>query len=525
MHPQIRQGEPGDCPICGMELIPLATQEQENASLAINMSPTAMQLAHVQTAVVGEGNAVKTIAVNGKVQPDERRLFTQTAHIPGRIEQLMVNFTGEYVRQGQVMAYIYSPELVTAQQELLQAQQFQAAQPALFNAARNKLRNWKLTDRQIDALLAEGTPREKFPVLANVSGYITQKMVNPGDYLQAGEPVYEIADLSQVWVMLDVYETDLSWVNPGDTVSYRIQSLPGQTFRGSISYLAPVIDPDTRVAQARIEVDNPEQLLKPQMFVSGTIQASRAASNEALLIPRSAVLWTGKRSVVYVKNSSDQEVSFIMREVTLGPSLQDQYMVEAGLQQGEEIVVNGTFSVDAAAQLAGKPSMMQATRAPEPSVNGSVALSEELELSESAKAALFPLYQDYFALKNALAQDDLPLARKAAKHFNATLAQINGSTLEEAVQAQWEQYAPVMTGKLSSQDDLEALRLTFITVSEAMISLSQVLDPLEQTLYVLHCPMANADQGARWLSREEAIANPYYGASMLRCGSVVATIE
>ena len=204
MHPQIRQSEPGDCPICGMDLIPLETTDSELDPMAVSMSPTAMQLAQVQTLVVGRSVAEKSLLLNGKIQEDERLLYTQSSHVPGRVEKLAINFTGEFVREGQVIAYIYSPDLVTAQEELLEAAKIKDAQPALFNAAKEKLKNWKLTEKQIDGILASKRTVEQFPILANASGYVTKKLVNLGDYIKQGEPIYEIADLSKVWVMLDV---------------------------------------------------------------------------------------------------------------------------------------------------------------------------------------------------------------------------------------------------------------------------------------------------------------------------------
>lgn len=358
MHPQIRQPDPGDCPICGMDLIPLEDEEGEVDPMAVSMSPTAMQLANVTTDVVGKMMPVKSLRLNGKVQEDERLLFSQTSHIPGRIEQLMVNFTGDYVSKGQTIAYIYSPELVTAQEELFEAYRMRDSQPRLYQAARGKLKNWKLTDQQIDRIIESENLNENFPVLADASGYVTEKMVNVGDYVQRGAPIYKIANLSQVWVLFDVYESDMPWVNKGDNVTFTVSSLPGEEFEGTISYIDPVIDPQTRVANARVEVNNRGLLLKPEMFASGTVEAQLPGKANSLTIPKSAVMWTGERSVVYVKSVTDAGVSFVMREVKLGPSLGDAFVVQEGLMEGEEIAVHGTFSIDAAAQLAGKPSMM-----------------------------------------------------------------------------------------------------------------------------------------------------------------------
>src|SRR5690606_4642231 len=254
--------------------------------------------------------------------------------------------------------YIYSPDLVTAQEELFEARKIKEIQPALFHAAKEKLKNWKLTDEQIDRILSSGNTIDQFPILANVSGYVTQKMVNLGDYVVKGDPIYEISDLSKVWVLFDVYESDLTWVKNGARLTFTIESIPGKTFNGRISYIDPVIDTKTRVTKARVETVNRNFQLKPEMFVSGTLEAKASNSQNAITVPKSAVMWTGKRSLVYVMQTSMQGVNFQMREVTLGAELGKSYIIESGLEPGEEIAVNGTFSIDAAAQLAGKPSMM-----------------------------------------------------------------------------------------------------------------------------------------------------------------------
>ncbi|MFP4555461.1 MAG: efflux RND transporter periplasmic adaptor subunit [Bacteroidales bacterium] len=359
MHPQIRQNEPGDCPICGMDLIPLEDEEDDGLDpMAIRMSETAMQLASISTAFVEEKEPAKTIRLNGKVQVDERLIFSQSSHIPGRIEKLNVNFTGEFVTKGQTIAHIYSPELATAQDELLKAYKVRDANPQLLKAAKSKLKNWKLSENQIRQIIETGKSQENFPIRAEVAGFINSKKVNLGDYISRGQTLYEITNLSRVWILLDIYESEIPWIKKGDKVNYTVNSLPGETFQGTITYIDPVIDPITRVASARIDVRNTGSKLKPQMFVTASVDAKLPNISKALIVPKSAVMWTGKRSVVYVKTESDKGKNFLYREVTLGPAFGDSYIIDDGLQVNEEIAVSGTFSIDAAAQLAGKPSMM-----------------------------------------------------------------------------------------------------------------------------------------------------------------------
>ncbi|HZL08456.1 MAG TPA: efflux RND transporter periplasmic adaptor subunit [Prolixibacteraceae bacterium] len=358
MHPQIRMDKPGKCPICGMELIPVQSATAELDPDAVQMTQEAIKLAEVQTTVIGQQNAQKEVSLYGKVQADERRVKTQAAHVPGRIEELLISFTGESVRKGQVIARIYSPSMITAQEELLQAKQLVPAQPALIEAAREKLRQWKLTSEQIEALEQSGKPQTVFNVTSNVSGIVLTKRVNQGDYVQQGTALFEVADLSNVWVLFDAYESDLPWIKKGSSVSFTLQSVPGRKFSGKISFIDPVINPATRVASVRVEASNPGGVLKPEMFVNGVVTSALPKYNDGIVIPQSAVLWTGPRSVVYIKVPGAKEPEFRMREIELGPALSNSYVVTSGLTIGEEIVTNGTFAVDASAQLAGKPSMM-----------------------------------------------------------------------------------------------------------------------------------------------------------------------
>ncbi|MBI0398130.1 efflux RND transporter periplasmic adaptor subunit [Cyclobacterium marinum] len=545
MHPQIRQSEPGDCPICGMDLIALEDDQDEVLDpMAVSMSPTAMQLADIRTATVDTMDPVKTVRLNGKVQEDERLVSSQSSHIPGRIERLNVNFTGEYVRRGQVIAYIYSPDLVTAQEELFEAQKIKDTQPQLFKSARAKLKNWKLSDGQVDKILESGTPSDEFPITADISGYVLSKNVNVGDYIKRGEPIYEIANLSRVWVLFDVYESDMPWINKGDQVQYTVQSLPGQTFESKISFLDPVINPKTRVAKARVEVPNKDNQLKPEMFASGTVEATLPKRSNNVIVPKTAVMWTGKRSVVYVKNTSGSGVSFMMRDVTLGPGLGDSFIVESGLEEGEEIAVNGTFSIDAAAQLAGKPSMMNPEGGPamtghnhggmemlassSTSTPGKKAEVKSISINQKAKDELKPLYEEYLNFKDALVADNLAEAQSAANELKAKLDAVNMSIFTGVSHNAWMDHSSNLKNALQHVQhlkDIEAVRKAFQQVSEGMIDLTKAFNPLDQTLYVQFCPMADNNKGANWLSTEEEIRNPYFGEAMLTCGEVKSTIK
>jgi len=357
MHPQIRKPGPGKCPICGMDLIPLHKDDVAIDSGSIHLTKEAAELANVLTSVVTRQKPIKEVRLYGKVQADERLLQSQVAHLPGRIDKLLVNFTGESVKRGQSLALIYSPALVTTQQELLEAVKTKQSQPEIYEAAKDKLRQWKLTENQIATIESSQKVQNDFEVASSTTGIVTARRVNTGDHVAEGTVLFDIADLSKVWIMFDAYESDLPFLTVGDKITFTIQALPGINYSGNIIFIDPVMDPLTRVSKVRLEINNESGKLKPEMFATGIIKADLTEYRDKLVIPKSAVLWTGKRSIVYVKQPGDEPV-FKMREIELGPALGSSYIVITGLNEGEEIVTQGTFSVDAAAQLEGKPSMM-----------------------------------------------------------------------------------------------------------------------------------------------------------------------
>lgn len=514
MHPQIRKNEHGDCPICGMELIPLENEHNSADPTAISMSANALKLAHIQTAIVGINQPKKEIQLYGKIQTDERLIVTQSAHIAGRIEKLAVNFTGEFVKSGQIIAYIYAPELITAQEELLEALSLNEIQNGLLDAAIEKLKNWKLSDSQIQELMANKQVINSFPVFANTSGYVSKKMLSLGDYVQQGQAIYEIADLSKVWLLLDVYETDLQWIQKGDQVSFQIKSIAGKNFNGAINYIDPNIDPKTRVAKARVELSNPNYQLKPEMLASATLQSSLINySKNVIVIPKTAVLWTGKRSLVYVLQNKNT-MSFLPREVILGPSLGDAYAIESGLQSGEEIAINGAFSIDAAAQLAGKSSMMnQNTEAKNSN-------KEQLSAENSQKIKLW--IDAYLPLKNALIEGNA----KSAQAYSANLLSTISKSIiqhDKTTQDEFNIYQKQLIHQLEQFNKFSKIdqqRKLFIQINQNLIELLTSINYQQDGLFIQHCPMVDNNTGADWLSIDKKILNPYYGDLMLNCGEI-----
>ena len=528
MHPQIRMPEPGQCPICGMDLIPVGGDKVEGNVLEIKMSPTAMQLANVQTQLVKKEKPIKKLHLNGKIQADERNVYSQTAHIGGRVEQLFINYTGEYVNKGQVIGTIYSPDLVNAQEELFQASKIKETQPFLFEAAQEKLRNWKLSDRQIKEILKSGKAKENFPIHADQSGVVSDKMVSLGDYIQPGTVLYEIANLSSLWILFDVYESDLPWIKKGDKIHYTVQSLPGEMFSGKISFIDPVINAKTRVAKARLVVNNKSDQLKPEMFVSGTLQTPLEKGELRIVVPKTAVMWTGEKSIVYVKSSEERGVNFMMREVVLGHSLGDSYIISAGLEEGEEIVINGTFSIDAAAQLAGKPSMMNPMESDASLSSILPRESADISINEEAKTQLQQLSTTYLKLKDDLVKDDFKTVKVDLAQLKKILQDVDMKNFQGSAKDKWMSFHTTLNNLLQHSQQwqsLEEVRVAFIAISETMIRLLQTFDFTTEPLYVQHCPMANKDEGADWISSEKDIRNPYFGQTMISCGEVKSMLK
>lgn len=542
MHPQIRMDHPGKCPICGMDLIPLVKSNSDVDLDAVQMSESAMKLAEVQTTIVGRGNATKELRLYGKIQPDERMLVSQSAHVPGRIEQLMVNVTGEKVSKGQLIARIYSPELITAQKELLEAKSLSDKYPEVLEAAREKLRAWKLTDSQIAGIEKSGSVKSVFDIYATRSGVVAERKVNAGDYVSQGQVLFDMADLSQLWAIFDVYEADLSWISMGDQVEFTTQAMPGKTFNGRISFIDPVMDPSTRVTKIRVELPNSGMQFKPEMFVNGILRSGQKSSGEQLIIPKSAVLWTGTRSVVYVKVPGAAEPTFKMQEVTLGNALQNSYEVVSGLTSGAEVVTNGAFSVDAAAQLEGKTSMMNPEGGATNTMPGmdmsdhyKVASSEQKASAGITKTSinmdfimqLNEVYDQYIFLKNSLVQSDANKAKEASKNMGAALSKVNMSLLNGAAHQQWMDIVREMNSqlsKISKSNDVQEQRIAFSVLSDAFYKAVKNFGLMKKTVYYQFCPMFNKT-GAYWLSESADIRNPYYGQSMLTCGETKETMK
>jgi Cu(I)/Ag(I) efflux system membrane fusion protein len=553
MHPQIKLPKPGQCPICGMDLIPVhsdgrADSDGEMPNLRrLKMSATAAGLAAIETEPVRRAFVPKEVRMVGKVDYDETRVRTIAAWVPGRIDRLYVDYTGIEVKEGEHLVWLYSPELRTAQEELLQAKaasrelkrsdlgSLRGSAKATMEAAREKLRLLGLTPDQIREVERRGTPTDHVTIYAPIGGTVVHKGASQGMYVKTGMSIYEIADLSKVWVQLDAYESDMSWIRYGQEVQFTTEAYPGETFRGQIAFIDPILDPKTRTVKVRVNVDNQRGKLKPEMFVRAVVRARVAGSGKVmapelsgkwigpmhpevvrdepgpcpvcgmplvkaedlgyevasdesapLIIPASAPLITGERAVVYVKLPDMEEPTFEGREIVLGPRAGTHYIVRSGLAEGEEVVVKGNFKIDSSLQIQARPSMMSAEgvagggahdhggyeAAKAPAKEGAEAGS--VAVSAEFREELGFLYQTYLGLQEALAKDDLTTAKDSYARVGNSVREVDMALVTGHAHMVWMDLSQRISNSVASgkdASDLAAARNVFASLSPEMIQL------------------------------------------------------
>ena len=520
MHPQIMLSESGDCPICGMDLIPANSSQDGLAMNEIKMTENAMALANIQTTIIGNSSGnmdVNSISLSGKIATNDENNSVQASYFDGRIERLNVSYEGQQVSRGQLLATIYAPNLVAAQQELITTASLKESQPALYNAVRNKLKNWKLSEKQITAIESSGKVIEKFPVYATVSGPVAQVMANEGDYVKQGQPILKVSNLNSVWAEFDAYENQITQFKKGQKIAVTTNANPNKNYDAIVSFIDPILNTSTRTVTIRATIENKEGFFKPGMFVTGKVKTSPTSTvSKSVTIPASAVLWTGKRSIVYVKTSPNEPI-FEMREITLGNRSGDNYQVVDGLENDNVIVTNGTFTVDAAAQLQGKNSMMN--KGVDLSITNN-DLGMSMELSRRLKTVL----PQYLEMKEAFIKLDSKNITKYASEIQKNLKAIKSSDLISEESTSVKEAIATLSSIISSKD-IDRKREHYIILNQNLINYIMKLEGLKQPLYVQKCPMINGDKGAIWLSTESVVQNPYHSEDMLTCGSVIYTIS
>jgi Cu(I)/Ag(I) efflux system membrane fusion protein len=594
MHPQIQQPDTGQCPICGMDLIPLEEDAGADPDAPVfKTTEAAAALMNLQTAPVERRFVEAAVRMVGSVTYDETRLASITAWAPGRIDRMFVDYTGIRVNEGDHMVELYSPELLVAQEELRRTvralEQLRPNAPEVLRetaqttaeAAREKLRRWGLTAEQIDRAESEGVVSDYVTIYSPISGTVIERHGQEGMYVDIGTKIYAVADMSVMWVELDAYESDLEWLRYGQTVEFTTKAWPGETFEGTISFIAPFLDERTRTVDVRVVVPNPDRRLKEDMFVRAVVRARVAEGGQVvdpslegkwispmhpeivkdapgacdvcgmplvkaselgysvveeteppLIIPESAPLVTGKRAVVYVEAADAEAPTFEGREVVLGPKAGAFYIVREGLREGERVVVNGNFKIDSALQIQARPSMMAADAVEaDADAQADDAAKSAATLSFDAPAAfrseLMEVYEAYLQTTEALANDDAEAALEGAKGLQAALAAMTADLEGEARYA-WERQQERLAAAadaMADAEDIEAMRSAYQPVSNTLIQAVEAYGLPEGTeAYVVHCPMAFDFEGADWIDDEERVLNPYFGASMLRCGNVVRSL-
>ncbi|MBB4079402.1 Cu(I)/Ag(I) efflux system membrane fusion protein [Lewinella aquimaris] len=536
MHPQIQRDEPGDCPICGMDLIPMGSASSSDPTV-LTMTEAAVALARVRTTVVGTGSGIPDpkadIRLTGTLASDERTAAVQSINYGGRLERLLVTFPGEQVRAGQRIATIYSPELVIAQEELLEARKLEALSPELTVAARNKLRNFKISEEQISEVETTGEVISNFPVYAERGGTVLDIRARVGDYVQAGAALYTLTNLDRLWALFDAYERDLNSIRVGDRVSFSVASLPDETFTARVTFIDPLINPATRTATIRAEVNNSRGRLKPEMFITGAIGSTRpvkTTTDAPLTVPKTAVLWTGNRSVVYVATPDADIPTYQFREVTLGESTGGSYRVLSGLEAGEVVVTNGAFSIDAAAQLNNQLSMMNRDVVIQGREAGEVtamALPDYTdEATQAFRSQLSEVARAYLPLKDRLVASELATDASLTP-LRTALSEVDMTQVKDDAHLYWMELLNAMNthlGGVAGAEELGEQRKQFGFLSQTLINALTAFGA-DDTLYVQHCPMAFGGAGGNWLSEESSIRNPFYGDAMLTCGSTIDTLS
>jgi Cu(I)/Ag(I) efflux system membrane fusion protein len=341
----------------GMDYVPVYAGEEQQGN-QVSISPEKVQKLGVKTEAASIKSLTRTIRAVGTVQVDERRLYTVAPRFEGWIQQLYVNATGQAVKRGEPLMDVYSPELVSAQQEYLIALEgihsLQESGPVvlggmqqLTEAALQRLRNWEVPEDELQRLRREDKARQLLTLRAPVTGVVLEKTAVQGMRFMPGEALYRIADLSSVWLLADVFEQDLGLVHPGQKASITVNAYLGKVFTGKVAFIYPVVNPQTRTAQVRIELPNPKDLFKPAMYARVELAAAHSSA-PMVIIPNSAVINSGTRQVVLIEKG---EGRYEPREVKLGLQDDEYVQVLEGVSAGERVVVSANFLIDAESNL------------------------------------------------------------------------------------------------------------------------------------------------------------------------------
>lgn len=526
MHPKVQSEGEGKCPLCAMDLVYVSNQNTTLSQSQFKMSEEAIALANIETFTIGSNvDENSSTTLSGKIITNTKTDGIQTSIFTGRIEKLYTNYVGKKVYKGQKIGVIYSPELIPAQDEFLNSVKYRKTHERLFIAARNSDGLWKVPDALIDSIISTGKTIETFPIYADVSGTITEVIAREGDFYKEGDAIFKTSDLRKVWAVFDCYESQLNDLKVGDDIQVSVKGLSQNLIKAKIDFIEPIMDELSRTVNIRVVLDNKNGTLKPGMFVTAQLDTKKS-NNQLINIPKSAVLWTGTRSVVYVKPYKNQPI-FEMTEVTLGNRIGDYYEVLDGVSNGDIVVANGAFTVDATAELGGKKSMMSMSKN-EPMMirhNDEKDLKEKVttfNLSAQSEGDFRALLKYYIDLKDALIKSDFAGSSKATKVFDdevkklLSLAKNDDKALHTIKRN---------LNKISNAKTLENQRKAFKPLSDYLISIFSQIKTLDSKVFVQHCDCVDDFTGGSWLSLDSKVLNPYFGDAMLNCGRVEKVYE
>ncbi len=527
----------------GMKLLPkYADEVEEKSGAGITIDPATVQNMGVLTDVVERGDLKIEIRTVGTLDYDEDNIFLVNTKYDGWIEKVYVNYVGESVDRGQPLFEIYSPDLVTTQEEYLSAQKYRDAMresgfpdalaraEALFDAARSRLLYWDITPEQIGRLEEQGEAMRTLTVVSPASGVVVKKMDQAleGMRSKAGMNLYKIADLSSLWVHVDIYEYQLPWIKEGQEAEVEIGYYPGEAFTGKVLFFYPYLDEKTRTIKACIELPNPNGRLRPEMYA--TVKFTPVAAMDVTIVPEIAVLHSGERDIVVLALG---EGRFEPREVRLGLQGSGSYQVLEGLEGGEEIVTSAQFLIDSESSLreAVNKMLMAKKNAAASEAMDQGSATKDMEQGSTMKM-LKPVIDDaeavevlekvidaYLPIWRALAGDSIDGLERRAANFAKTAGRAAGNAEEGSLKtglAALERAASAMeTG------DIEAARESMKTLSAAIVDIFESHDVrIHKKHTIIECPMVEK----RWIQDEEAVMNPFYGSAMLNCGSKVGEI-
>ncbi|MHB0954949.1 MAG: efflux RND transporter periplasmic adaptor subunit [Pirellulaceae bacterium] len=423
------QSEPGRCPVCAMELVPASSSTGDTDGLSIQVDPVARRVANIRTVAVQAVPLVRNIRAIGELSYDEGTLKTIAAYVDGRLDRLYADYTGVVVKKGDHLAWLYSPQLYSGQVELLLAKRAREGRRStmpsgaatasysgsdLYQSARERLVEWGMTASQIEQLEKAGEANSRMHLSAPISGTVIEKLAVEGQYVKTGQPIYRLADLSSVWLMLELFPEDVAMIRYGQQVEAEVQSLPGRKFTGRVAFIDPTVEPKTRTVGVRVVIPNSDGLLRVGDYAKATIAVQLGGSGDqlakvydselankwisprhpqvvesspgncrlcgvelvpaatlgftgesaqggrALTVPRDAVLMVGDHGILYVETEPGR---FEIRHVVLGPSSGDQIAILEGVKEGERVARSGNFLIDSQMQLVGNPSLIDPTKA------------------------------------------------------------------------------------------------------------------------------------------------------------------